>query len=137
MTMLHSQANVPQTTTSSAWADILGLQLTLPASSPAHPTALVILNVPMPYATGNNNPGANFGIEFNGSVIAAGGFTYNEKVPPSTGRVPTTVVAVVNLLPIPSTVEAVWSNVRGSKHPSHRQLRHPGGRFLILRAILQ
>jgi hypothetical protein len=68
----------------------------------------------MPYATGNDNPGANFGIEFNGTVIAAGGFTYNEKVPASTGRIPTTVAAVVNLLPTPSTVEGVWSNIRNS-----------------------
>jgi len=113
MTILSAQAT-PQTTNSSSWADIQGLQLSLPAKSTASKTALVILNVPMPYATGNNFPGGNFGIEVNGNVVASGGFTYNEQQPPSTGRVPVTVVAAVQLGATPSTVEGVWSGVRNS-----------------------
>ena len=52
----------------------------------------VDLNVPNPYATGNSNPGGNFGIEVNGAVQPAfASFTYNEANPPSTGRIPTTL----------------------------------------------
>jgi hypothetical protein len=114
MTMLQAQATSPQTTNSSTFADIIGLHLNLPGSSPAHPTALIILNVPMPYATGNNFPGVYFGIEQNGTLIASGGFTYNEQIPPATGRVPTTVVVVANLIPVPSTFKGVWSGIRNS-----------------------
>ena len=69
----------------------------------------------MPYATGNNNPGGNFGLSVNGtvsSVVAA--FTYNETAPTSFGRVPTTLVLSVPLGNKPQTVMAMWSNIRGS-----------------------
>ena len=47
---------------------------------------LLILNVPNPYATGNSNPGGNFGIEVNGAVQPAiASFTYNEVQPAQHG----------------------------------------------------
>ena len=61
-------------------------------------TALLILNIPNPYARGTNYPDGNFGLLVKGVVLSAFAcFTYNEKVPPSTGRVPTTLSAVTPL----------------------------------------
>ena len=78
---------------------------------------MLILNVPNPYATGNNFPGGNFGIEVNGTLQpATASFTYNViRNPPSTGRIPTTLCVpfLVNSQN-PLVVTAVWSNVRGS-----------------------
>ena len=77
--------------------------------------AIVTLNVPFPFATGNDNPGGTFGVSINGvtsTVIA--GFTYNEKQPPAYGRVPTTLVVGVPLGPKPQVIQALWQNVRGS-----------------------
>ncbi len=77
--------------------------------------AILILNAGLPYATGNNNPGGNFGVTVNGAVSPViAGFTYNEKVPPSTGRIPTTLVVGIPLTQKPQAVQAVWQNVRGS-----------------------
>jgi hypothetical protein len=114
--LLSAYANpVAQATNSAGWVVIQGLRHTLPrAEFKDQQPALVILNVPMPYATGNNFPGGNFGIQVNGNLIASGGFTYNEQQPQSTGRVPNTVVATVKLGDNESVVEAVWSGVRGS-----------------------
>jgi hypothetical protein len=58
-----------QKTDASTWTDLGGLSLTLPRgghTDVSRNTALVILNVPNPYATGNSNPGAAFGITANG-----------------------------------------------------------------------
>jgi hypothetical protein len=76
----------------------------------------LILNVPNPYASGNNYPGGNFGLQVNGTLQSPfASFTYNEQNPPSTGRIPTTLCAVVPLSQTgASTVVAVWSGVRGS-----------------------
>ena len=91
-----------------------GLSVTLPEA--VNVPALVILNVPNPYASGNNFPGGNFGIQVNGAVQSAfASFTYNEGNPPSTGRMPTTLVVAVPLSSTgTTTVVAVWSGVRGS-----------------------
>jgi mannose-binding lectin len=102
------------TTNSGNWTPIPGLEITLPRG--VADSVLLILNVPNPYATGNDYPGGNFGLQVNGTVQSAfAAFTYNEQVPPSTGRIPTTLCAVVPLdQSKDSAVVAVWSGIRGS-----------------------
>lgn len=101
-------------TNSASWTPIPGLALKLPEG--VDTTWLVILNVPNPYATGNNFPGGNFGIQVNGQVQSQfATFTYNEGQPQSTGRIPTTLCVPVQLSAQgPSAVVAVWSGVRNS-----------------------
>jgi len=112
MTM-YAQTSGKQSTNSGSFVPIPGLSLTIPEGAGA--SALVILNLPMPYATGNDFPGANLGISVNGAVSSVvAGFTYNEQTPPSFGRMPTTLVLNVPLANKPQTVAAVWSGVRGS-----------------------
>ena len=112
--IISAQSSGTQSTNSGSWAAMPGLAITLPAG--VGELALVILNVPNPYATGNSNPGGNFGIQVNGTVQSAyASFTYNEVNPPSTGRVPTTLTVAVPLSGKTTTaVVAVWSGVRGS-----------------------
>jgi mannose-binding lectin len=101
-------------TNSGSWTPIQGLALKLPEGVDV--TALLILNVPNPYAKGNDYPGGNFAIAVNGTVQpATATFTYNEQVPQSTGRIPTTLCVAVPLGGSgPSTVTAMWQGVRGS-----------------------
>ncbi len=108
----HTSGNL--STNSSSWTPIPGLAVKLPEGVGTN--ALLILNVPNPYATGNNYPGGSFGIQVNGQLQApTATFTYNEQVPPSTGRIPTTLCMVVPLSETgPSTVVAVWQSVRNS-----------------------
>ena len=57
-----------------------GLSITIPGG--VGEMALVILNVPNPYATGDKNPGGNFGIQVNGTLQAAyASFTYKRTHP--------------------------------------------------------
>jgi mannose-binding lectin len=112
--MSFAQTTGNHNTTSPVWTPIPGLAVKLPRG--AGESALLILNVPNPYATGNNYPGGNFGLRVNGTVLAAyASFTYNEQVPQATGRIPTTLCAAA---PLSQTgdilVEAVWQNIRGS-----------------------
>lgn len=110
---LYAQTSGTHQTNSANWTPIPGLTLTIPEG--VGTSALVILNAPNPYATGNSNPGGNFGLSVNGtvsSVVAA--FTYNEKAPTSFGRMPTTLVLSVALGSKPQTIQGMWSNVRGS-----------------------
>ena len=76
---------------------------------------LVILNLPNPYASGNNYPGAQFGISAGGvtSPVQAC-FTSGEQSPSSSGRVPTTLVVSIPLTDASQTVTAMWAGVRGS-----------------------
>lgn len=112
--IISAQSSGTQSTGSSNWTAMPGLSITLPEAVGV--SALVILNVPNPWATGNNTPGANFGIQVNGTVQSAfASFTYNEVSPPSPGRMPTTLVVAVPLSSSgTSTVAAVWSGVRGA-----------------------
>ena len=110
---LYAQTSGTQQTNSGTFVPIPGLTLTIPEGVDA--SALVILNVPMPFAQGNNYPGGTFGITVNGTaspVIAS--FTYNDQNPGSTGRIPTTLVVSVPLVNATQTVAAVWYGVRGS-----------------------
>jgi mannose-binding lectin len=96
------------------WVELPGLTVQVPEG--VGEQALLILNVPNPYATGNANPGGNFGLKVNGEVQSAfASFTYCEVNPSSSGRVPTTLVITVPLSESGGlTVTAVCSSVRGS-----------------------
>jgi hypothetical protein len=51
----------------------------------------------------------------NGTISSvAASFTYNEKVPPSTGRMPTTLIVGVPLGNHKQVILGMWSGVRGS-----------------------
>jgi mannose-binding lectin len=112
--ILNAQSSGTHTTNSGAWTPMPGLEVTLPRG--VGDSALLILNVPNPYATGSDFPGGNFGLQVNGTVLSpVAVFTYNEQVPQSTGRVPTTLCAVAPLSSSgDSKVVAVWSGVRNS-----------------------
>ena len=112
--IVYAESSGPQSTNSGSWTPIPGLTITLPRG--VGDSALLILNIPNPYAQGTNNPGGNFGLQINGKVLNAFAcFTYNEQVPPSTGRVPTTLSVVAPLSSAgPTLVVAVWSGVRGA-----------------------
>lgn len=112
--VISAQSSGTQSTSSSSWTPIPGLTIKLPRG--ANESILLILNVPNPYATGNDFPGGNFAIQVDGNVLAPyASFTYNEQVPPSTGRIPTTLTAAAPLnQSAESVVVAVWSGVRGS-----------------------
>lgn len=92
----YAQTSGTQQTNSASFVPIPGLSLTIPEG--VGTSVGVIPNAPMPYATGNNYPGGNFGVSVNGTVSpVVAGFTYNEQVPPTTGRIPTTLVLSVLL----------------------------------------
>ena len=111
---LYAQTSGTQSTTSGPFVAIPGLSITIPEG--VGTTAIVILNLPNPYAQGNNFPGGTLGIAVNGTVSPVQAtFTYNEQTPQATGRVPTTLVVGVPLAQEAQTVTGMWSGVRGSK----------------------
>jgi hypothetical protein len=112
--VLYAQTSGTHSTTSGTFVAIPGLDITIPEGVNA--TAIVILNLPMPYAQGNNYPGGALGIAVNGTASpVTASFSYNEQNPPSTGRIPTTLVVGVPLTDKPQTVTGMWFGVRGSK----------------------
>lgn len=116
MTILSVEIRSVQVVQSETWIDIPGLSFQLPAASPTIGHALVILNVPQPYAVGSNYPGLDFAIEVgsSGNIVANGGFTYIDKQPESFARQPTTLVVRVNLGKRQQVVNAKWRTVRVS-----------------------
>ncbi|HMK69622.1 MAG TPA: hypothetical protein VK442_01490 [Xanthobacteraceae bacterium] len=112
--IIYAETSGQHSTNSGSWSPIPGLTITLPRG--VGDSALLILNIPNPYAQGTHNPGGNFGLQVNGVVLGTFAcFTYNEQVPPSTGRVPTTLSVVTPLSSSgPTSVVAVWSSVRHS-----------------------
>lgn len=112
--IVSAQSSGSQSTNSGSWTPILGLTIQLPRG--VKDDVLLILNVPNPYATGNDFPGGNFAFQVEGNVLAPiASFTYNEQAPLSTGRIPTTLTTSVPLSQSGElTVVAVWSGVRGS-----------------------
>ncbi|MDB5599859.1 MAG: hypothetical protein JWN71_1903 [Xanthobacteraceae bacterium] len=113
MGVVYVQTSSSLQTNSGAFTPIPGLSLTLPEGDDM--SALVILNLPNPYAEGSNYPGGALGISVNGSispVIAS--FTYGVEQPASFNRMPTTLVVNVPLDIGEQTVEALWMGVRGS-----------------------
>ena len=119
-TILYAETNpVTQTTNNANFVDMTGLALTLPAASGNESQALVILDVPNPYAIGSNYPGAVFRLKVNNVVDPAlpmACFTYSiQNLPGSAGRQPTTLVARIKLnKKTATTVQAVWQSVRNS-----------------------
>jgi|SRR4051794_14053149 len=110
---LYAQTTGTHSTTSGSFEPIPGLSLTLPGG--AGGSMLVILNLPNPYAKGNNYPGATFGISAGGTmspVVTC--FTSGEQSPSSTGRVPTTLIVSIPLTDASQAVTAMWYGVRGS-----------------------
>ena len=109
----YAQTSGTHSTNSGSFVPIPGLSLTLPGG--AGGSMLVILNLPNPYATGNNYPGATFGISAGGTMSpVVGCFTSGEQSPSSSGRVPTTLIVSIPLTDASQTVTAMWSGVRGS-----------------------
>lgn len=110
---LYAQTSGTQSTNSGTFVPIPGLTLTIPEG--VGTSALVILNVPMPYATGNDWPGGTFGITVNGTALGVvAGFTYMDQTTTGGGRIPTTLVVSVPLANAAQTVAGVWFGVRGS-----------------------
>jgi mannose-binding lectin len=101
-------------TSNASWTPIPGLVVQAPEL--VGEAVLFVLNVPNPYATGNNYPGGNFGFFFDGEMQGPfGSFTYSEQNPSADGRVPTTVcMSVVLKNKGPTAVTAMWSAVRNS-----------------------
>jgi len=110
---LYAQTSGTHSTNSGSFVPIPDLSLTLPGG--AGGSMLVILNLPNPYASGNNYPGAQFGISAGGvtSPVQAC-FTSGVQSPSSSGRVPTTLVVSIALTDASQTVTAMWAGVRGS-----------------------
>ncbi|WP_027810157.1 fucose-binding lectin II [Burkholderia cenocepacia] len=100
--------------TSETYVDIPGLYLDIAKAEIRDGKLQVILNVPTPYATGNNFPGIYFAIATNRGVVADGCFTYSSKVPESTGRMPFTLVATIDPGSGVTFVKGQWKSVRGS-----------------------
>ncbi|PAY03402.1 MULTISPECIES: hypothetical protein [Bradyrhizobium] len=110
---LYVQTTGTLSTNSATLTPMQGLSLTVPEG--VGTTAIITLNVPNPYAMGNDIPGGVFGVTVNGTaspVVAS--FTYNEGTPSSFGRVPTTLVVGIPLGNTAQTIQAVWAGVRGS-----------------------
>ncbi|WP_423395433.1 fucose-binding lectin II [Burkholderia sp. LMG 21824] len=100
--------------TSETYVDIPGLYIDIAKADIRDGKLLVILNVPTPYATGNNFPGINFAITTDKGVVADGTFTYSSKVPENTGRMPFTLVATIDVGSGVTFVKGQWRSVRGS-----------------------
>lgn len=79
MSIISVQTTAPAKVHADQFVEMPGLSLNLPPASTTQTKALVILNVPEPYAKGDNFPGIIFGISVGGSMIATGGFTYSQK----------------------------------------------------------
>lgn len=113
MAVLYVQTSANLSTNASQFTPIPGLSLTLPAGD--NVLAQVTLNLPNPYAEGNNYPGATLGISVNGNVSpVVASFTYGVQQPQSFNRMPTTLIVAVPLSLKPQTVQAVWYGIRGS-----------------------
>jgi len=100
--------------TSETYVDIPGLYIDIAKAEIRDGKLQVILNVPTPYATGNNFPGIYFAIATNKGIVADGCFTYSSKVPEATGRMPFTLVATIDVGSGVTFVKGQWKSVRGS-----------------------
>ncbi len=110
---LYAQTSGTQQTNSATLVPIPGLSLTIPEGVGS--SALVTLNLPNPYASGDNFPGGFFGISVNGALSpVVGCFTSSVQNPTDTGRSPTTLIISVPLANAPQAIVALWSGVRGS-----------------------
>jgi mannose-binding lectin len=76
-------------------------------------TAIVTLNLPQPYANGNDCPGGVFRISVNGTILPNEA-SLSYAVQNGNNRIPTTLVVGVPLTMKKQTVQTMWHNVRGS-----------------------
>ena len=115
MSILFAKIDNAPAVHSNQFVDIPKLTFELPKASATQRHALIILNVPMPYAEGAEVPGLNFGIEVGETVVAEGGFTYSTTKPEAFGRMPFTLVVRVELdANHTQEVTAQWKSVRES-----------------------
>jgi hypothetical protein len=111
---MYAQTSGTESTTSGSFVAIPGLSITLPEG--VGTLAIVILNLPQPYSTGNNFPGGVFRISIDGKLNdVEASFTYSEQQPAASGRMPTTLLVGVPLGPKPQVIQGMWHGVRGSK----------------------
>ncbi|KAG8150806.1 fucose-binding lectin II [Burkholderia catarinensis] len=114
MPLLSASITSAPVVTSETYVDIPGLYIDIAKAEIRDGKLQVILNVPTPYATGNNFPGIYFAIATNKGLVADGCFTYSSKVPESTGRMPFTLVATIDVGSGVTFVKGQWKSVRGS-----------------------
>ncbi|WP_434526414.1 hypothetical protein [Photorhabdus asymbiotica] len=104
-------------TSSSSWVNISGLSISVNEQAlQGSSKALVILNIPTPYATGSDYPGIEFAITMNSTVLASGAMTYSDKSPSNPGRTPFTLQTCIDLTNIENlgAIQAQWKSIRGS-----------------------
>jgi hypothetical protein len=110
--IISQETSGNHSTNSGSWTPIQGLVLRI--TQIVGEDVLFVLNVPSPYANGNDYPGGNFGIQLDGKLQGPfAAFTYSEQSPSTPGRVPTTLCVAAKLTG-PVTATAVWSSIRGS-----------------------
>jgi hypothetical protein len=113
MPVLYAQTSGSLSTNASQFTPIPGLAVELPEGDAV--TALITLNLPNPYAEGNNYPGATIGVSVDGKISpVVASFTYGEQKPGSFNRIPTPLVVGVPLTLNQQKIVAVWYGVRGS-----------------------
>lgn len=115
--IFYAQTKGELSTNSATAVDLPGLAVTIPGWTFRSNEALVTVNIPNPYATGQDFPGGIFQVAVNGIIqdyLAC--FTYSNKTPESFGRVPVTLVTKVSLPQSDqsATIQVKWYGVRGS-----------------------
>lgn len=113
MPTYYAQTSGTLQTNATSPTAIPGLSLVIPEG--VKDQALVILNLPNPYATGTDFPGGWFAISANGTILPPiASFTYGDQQPGSFNRMPTSLVVAVQLGLEPQTIQALWQGIRGS-----------------------
>jgi hypothetical protein len=111
MASLYAQTSGQLKTSSDTFEPIPGLTFHLPQG--IGETAIVTLNLPNAYATGNNYPGGVFRIAVEGATLPVwASFSYPVR-DGSSARVPTTLIVAVPLTMTKQTIQAMWHSVRG------------------------
>ncbi|KVL08309.1 fucose-binding lectin II [Burkholderia sp. MSMB1826] len=114
MPILSASITSAPVLTSETYVDIPGLHLDIAKENIRDGKLLVTLNVPTPYATGNNYPGIYFAIATDKGVVADGCFTHSTKAPETSGRMPFTLVVAIDVDSGVTFVKGQWKSVRGS-----------------------
>jgi len=111
MASVYVETSGKLTTNSTTFVAMPGLAIQLPQG--VGDMAIVTLNLPQPYATGNDYPGGVFRISVDGNILNnEASFSYGTQN--ANNRIPTTLVVGVPLRTKNQTVQAMWHNVRGS-----------------------
>ncbi|MEJ0078815.1 MAG: hypothetical protein WDO17_25935 [Alphaproteobacteria bacterium] len=110
MASVYVETSGKLTTNSTTFVPMPGLAIQLPEG--VGDMAIVTLNLPQPYAEGNDYPGGVFRIRVDGKIYPIeASFSYGTQN--ANNRMPTTLVVGVWLQQKKQTVEAMWHNVRG------------------------